>query len=165
MAKLLAPTLSILMLGACGAAQAQSEGAIALTRKMIETDRQAIVAENLRLTPEQEQVFWPLYRQYMAERALLGDRATTLLRKHAATFDILDDESATSFLYEYLNLERDQVALKRTWVGKMRKALPATLVARFLQIENKLDAYTRALLADEVPLVTGGKPVTIAPKR
>lgn len=163
MSRLLAPALSMLMLGAVGTALAQTEGEIALTRKVIETERQAIVAENLGLTEAQGTAFWPLYREYAAERAKLGDRATSLLRKFGASYDILDDESATTFLYDLLDIQRDEVAVKRAWAGKLRKILPPTLVARFFQIENKLDAYTRAMLADEVPLVRGGKPMSLAP--
>ncbi|HEX6851379.1 MAG TPA: hypothetical protein VF139_08205 [Candidatus Polarisedimenticolaceae bacterium] len=159
-----APVFCAVMLGAVGNAPAQTESEIALTRKMIETERQAIVAENLGLTEAQGNAFWPLYRDYMNERSQLADRSTSLLRKFAASYDIVDDASASSFLDDFLNIQRDEVALKRSWAGKMRKALPAGLVARFFQIENKLDAYTRALLADEVPLIKGGKPVHLAPK-
>jgi hypothetical protein len=164
MKKFLAPALTALMLGAVGTASAQMEDAIALTRTMIQTERQAIVAENLGLTDAQGTAFWPLYRDYTNERARLGDRTAGLVKKYAAAYDVIDDATAAELLDEYLDIQKEDLALRRTWVGKIRKVLPPKLTTRFFQIENKLDAYTRALLADEIPLVMGGKPVTIAPK-
>lgn len=152
------------LLGVVGGAMAQVEDEIALTRKMVETGRQAIVAENLGLTDEQGKIFWPLFRDYNNERAKIGDRATNLIAKYAASYKTMDDASATALVDEYMKIQKDDLALRNKWLGKMRKVLPGALVARYFQIENKLDAYIKAVAADEIPLMSGGKPVTIAPE-
>ena len=155
--------LAAAVLTVAGAVWAQMEGEIALTRKMVETERQAIVNENLALSDEHAKIFWPLYREYTNKRAQLGDRAASLLLKYANTYKTMDDASATALLNELLEIQKQEVELKKEWSGKMGKVLPGLVVARYFQIENKLDAYVRAIAADEVPLMTGGKPVTIAP--
>ena len=155
--------LAAAVLTVAGVVWAQVEGEIALTRKMVETERQAIVNENLALSEEHAKIFWPLYREYTNKRAQLGDRATTLLLKYANTYKTMDDATATGLLNELLEIQKQEVELKKEWSGKMGKVLPGLVVARFFQIENKLDAYVRAIAADEVPLMTGGKPVTITP--
>jgi hypothetical protein len=43
-------------------------------------------------------------------------------------------------------------------VNKFRKAIPEVKLARFYQIENKLDAITNFALARQIPLVPQAKP-------
>ncbi len=157
----------VVTLALCGglapAAWAQSGTEVALTRTRIDADRRAIVAENLGLTDAQAEVFWPLYVQYTAKRADLGDRAARLLVTYAAGYKNMDDLAATRLLDELLAIQQEEVKVKQTWAGKMRKVLPGALVARFFQIDNKLDAYLKAIAADEIPLIVAGQPATIAP--
>lgn len=54
---------------------------------------------------------------------------------------------------EYLSTEQAEVKLKSSYVPKLTKALPATKVARYLQIENKIRAVIKYDLAAMVPLV------------
>lgn len=156
-------TLCVMILAAAGVVLAQTENEVALTRTRIEADRQAIVAENLGLSDAQAQIFWPLYREYTAKRAEIGDRTARLLVTYAAGMKTMDDAKATTMLDELFAIQQDEVALKKTWAAKLRKVLPGALVARFFQIDNKLDAYMKAIAADEIPLVVAGQPATIAP--
>jgi hypothetical protein len=44
------------------------------------------------------------------------------------------------------------VRLRRTWLGRMAKAIPPLKLARFYQIDNKLDSAVRADIAKQIPL-------------
>ncbi len=61
--------MSVLMLFGAPAVRAQVQHEIALTRADIQTERQALVAENLPLTEDQAKAFWPMYRTYREEVA------------------------------------------------------------------------------------------------
>ena len=134
-------------------AWAQVEHEIALTRAEIQTERQAIVAENLPLTEEQAKAFWPLFRDYRQELAGIGDRYVKLIEDYAKNYATMTDEQAKKLLDEMLSVQKDELKIKSDWVSKFGKALPMTAVARFYQIENKLDAIVRLELAAEIPLV------------
>ena len=54
--------------------------------------------------------------------------------------------------------------MKKGYVKKFKKVLPAKKVARYYQVENKLDAIIDVDLAREIPLV-GAVPVPEASKR
>jgi hypothetical protein len=43
--------------------------------------------------------------------------------------------------------------LKRTYADKLGKVLPATKVARYIQLENKIRSLIRFELAQQIPLV------------
>jgi len=140
------------------AALAQVQHEIALTRAEIQTERQAIVAENLPLTEEQAKSFWPLYRTYRGELAALGDRYVKVIENYAKTYETMTDVDAQAMLDELFAIGKEELKIKTSWIPKFSKVLPGKAVARFYQIENKLDAIVRVELAAAIPLVQhGGK--------
>jgi hypothetical protein len=149
--------LGLVLMGTVSSGSAQMEDEIAMMRTLIQTERQAIVAENLGLSDAEGEVFWPVYRDYMTERAKLGDRYTNLIKDYAAAYPSVSDEKAGELMKEFFAIANEQVKLKRKWMDKLGKVLPVAKTMRFLQIENKLDAYMDAALADEIPLVYGGE--------
>ena len=46
----------------------------------------------------------------------------------------------------------DMLKLKKDYLGKFKKVLPAQKVMRFYQIENKIDAIVEYELVDKIPL-------------
>jgi hypothetical protein len=126
---------------------------IELTRSVIQTERQNIVAKAMNLDPAEAEEFWPLYRQYQTDRAALVDRDVKLITDYADNFEIMTDVKAGQMLDEYLAIEKQYLKLKTNYAKKFRKILPEKKVTRFFQIENKLDAVIDAELAREIPLV------------
>ena len=149
--------VAVLMLFAAPAVRAQVQSEIALTRADIQTERQALVAENLPLTEDQAKVFWPMYRTYREELAKLGDRFVALVEDYAKNYETMTDPQASTMVKEFLKIQKEEVAIKTAWVPKFEKILPAKAVARFFQIENKLDIIVRAEVAAEIPLVAHEK--------
>ena len=132
---------------------AQVHDEVALTRQEIQTERQAIVAENLQLSDAEGKTFWPMYRDYRNEMARNGDRTVKLIHDYAASYDTMTDEQATALLDEALAIQKDELRIKSTWVAKFRKSFSPKTVMRFFQIENKLDAIIKVGVAGEIPLV------------
>jgi hypothetical protein len=54
---------------------------------------------------------------------------------------------------ENLSIQQAEVKLQSSYVPKLNKALPATKMARYLQIENKIRAVIKYDLAATIPLV------------
>jgi hypothetical protein len=143
----------LLTVGLGTVALAQVHNEISLTRSQIQTDRQAIVAGNLPMAEEQAKAFWPLYRDYRAELAKLGDRFVALVENYAKNFDTLTDPQAQAMVDEMFAIQKEEIKIKSGWAPKLGKVLPPKSLARFFQLENKLDAIIRFEIADEVPLV------------
>ena len=95
-----------------------------------------IVAQNVELTPDQAKIFWPLYDEYMAELALLGDKEVKLTEEYMLNFYMMEEKTASNLLDEVLNLERDKQSLKGEYIRKMKKVLPAKVVGKFYQIQE-----------------------------
>ena len=125
---------------------------IALTRAAIQTRRQAIVTAAMDLTAPESQAFWPIYRDYRTDMAKVDDRLVDLIIVYAGNYKSLNDDMANKLLKEYLDIERDRIAVKNQYVPRFLGAIPAVKVARFYQVDNKLDKKIQAELAEEIPL-------------
>ena len=128
-------------------------GELELTRAAIQVKRQAIVTSAMDLEPGEAEVFWPLYREYRLEMARVGDRLVKVITTYLDNYESLSDEMAARLLDDYLAMEQERTAVKVKFVPRFRTALPARKVARFFQVDNKLDALIGAELAAEIPLV------------
>ncbi len=132
--------------------KAQAMEQIQLTRTLVAAERQTIITQAMDLTPDEMQRFWPLYRDYRLEAAKIGDRIVALIMTYADNYRNLTDPVADQLLTEYVGIEKDRARLKEKYLPKFKKVLPARKVARFYQLENKLDIAILAELAQRIPL-------------
>jgi hypothetical protein len=130
-----------------------ASGPFALTRASILAQRQAIVGEAMDLDPRQTQAFWPLYREYRLAIGKVNDRYVSLLTRYLDSYPDLPDAVAGQLLDESLSIEEARTQERRQYLSRFRKVLPDRQVARFFQVESKLDAVVNAELAQRVPLV------------
>ena len=127
---------------------------IALTRQQIQSDRQEIVASNLQLSDSEAKTFWPLYRAYRQEIAVVGDKYVKVLEDYAANYKTLTNQQASTMLDQSLSILAEENKIMTKHAKKMRETISAKTVARFFQIENQLNNMLRLELADEIPLVS-----------
>ena len=125
---------------------------IALTRSAIQARRQAIVTAAMDLTGPEAEAFWPMYRSYRTDMAKVDDRLVNLILVYAANYDSLTDDKAKQLLSDYFDVERARLDVKTQYVPRFNGVLPARKVARFFQVDNKLDKKIQAELAEEIPL-------------
>jgi len=145
---------AIVLAGALpAAAQVSDTDYLQQLRADIQTDRQALVAASLGLNDEEGEAFWPVYRDYRNDMAKVGDRMQKLIQDFAEVWDNATEEQAKTMVDEMLAIRRDELKVRKSHLSKFRKVLPEVKVARFLQIENKIDAIINLGLADAIPLV------------
>ncbi len=133
----------------------QAEASPDVLLDTIRANRQALVAVNLRLSADEAAKFWPLYERYQKELTATGDRLLGVIQDYTANFHDLsdEDEKALKLIEDYLAIEADRVKLRRAYLGEFATILPGRTVARFYQIENKMDAVIRYDLAATIPVV------------
>ena len=126
-----------------------------ILRQKIKADKKLVVAANMDLTEAEAKGFWPVYDAYQADLENLNVRIAKLVLQYADLYqkNALTDEVARSLLDEALAIEQAEVTLKQATVPKLAAAMPATKVARYIQIENKIRAVIKFELADGIPLV------------
>jgi len=145
--------VTILIAALPAAAQVSDTDYLQQLRADIQTDRQALVAGSLGLTEEEGEAFWPVYRDYRNDMAKVGDRMQTLIQDYAQIWDTATEEQAKTMVNEMLAIQRDELKVRKSHLSKFRRVLPEVKVARFLQIENKIDVIVKLGLADVIPLI------------
>jgi len=151
----------LMALGASGTARAQNANPaqstgtgsdIEVARAQLAADRKAIVAQNLPLTDQESAAFWPVYDDYRAQMKKINDRKVALIKSYAGSYNSLTDQQALDMLKESQDINKSELDLKSNYVDKFKKVLPPKKVARYYQIESKLDAIVNYGLARDIPL-------------
>ena len=109
----IAITSGLLLLAGAGFA-ADTTATIEVMRSLAETERKAIVADNMVLTSEEAEKFWPIYNEYREETRKVGDQRVKVIRDLAAEFETLDDARAEELLRETLDFQADRIKLRKS---------------------------------------------------
>jgi hypothetical protein len=123
-----------------------------LRKKIIFDQKKLVVMQNMEFTEEEKTAFWPVYQKFQEELFPLNQRTVELVLAYASVFQSLTDDQAAKIVEEYLTIQDSRQAAMRKYFNKFMKILPAKKVFRYLQIENKMDAFARYELAQEIPL-------------
>ena len=127
-------------------------------RLLLRTERRLVIATELNLTPDQGRKFWPLYGEYSTEMQKISDRKVKLIKNYALNFNTITEDFAARALSESLSIDAAYQALREIYLPRFKQILPIIQVARFYQVEKKLDAVIDFQLAAQIPLVEEPKP-------
>jgi hypothetical protein len=133
--------------------RAEVDRLVELVRKDVRADKADIVAKTMNFDASQAAAFWPVYKQYEAEAKTLGDERLAVIQDLAEHFDSLNDANAKGLLARSFAIEEKKVALRKKYADEMMKVLPAKTVARFFQVESRLDNLISLKVSSEIPLV------------
>lgn len=151
-------SLLLACLGLLAAAPAFAQSAtpsMDSVRAAIRADKRQIVAANMVLTTAEDATFWPVYDAYQVELGKLATRTGAAIKTYADAYNAkaVTDAVASQLTNEVIAIERDRVNLMQAYLPKFGAVIPATKVARYYQIENKLRAAVNYELADAIPLI------------
>jgi hypothetical protein len=124
-----------------------------LLRKDVRAAKADIVAKTMNLDSTQATAFWPVYKQYEAERAALGDEKIGIIQDFADHYDSLNDAKAKGLINRSLALDEKLTALQKRTADEMLKVLPAKTVGRFLQVDRRINMLLDLKLSSAIPLV------------
>jgi hypothetical protein len=133
--------------------RAELDKAVEALRKDARAGKADILGKTMALDAAQAATFWPLYKQYEAEAQTLGDERLGIIQDLAEHFDSLNDAKAKGLLERQLALEDKKLALMKKYKDEMLKVLPAKTVARFFQVDSRLNKLVELTVASEIPLV------------
>ena len=144
----------IMFLGAMPvASQEKSLDNMQILLEKIRADKKLLVAENMHLTEAEAKAFWPIYKQYQDELFLLRTRTANLIKDYSGSYETMTNNTAKKLLDESMTIEALGLKLRKAYLPKFRKTLPEIKVARYYQIENKIQAALIYELAAKIPLM------------
>jgi hypothetical protein len=152
---LIATLCSVSALAQDTASEVLEDEQLVKARALLQAGRADIIREDLRMTDEESEGFWPVYERYRADIMVVRERQARMiadfLRKYRA--GELTNEYAEWLIEEHFAFKNGLLKVQKKYLRQIRKVLPELKVARFYQLEHKMDAETDAQLALFVPLV------------
>lgn len=150
--------LALLALASC-AAQSQPTGntqpsldsAIEMARAEMSAERNAIVTATMNLSDKEAAAFWPIYRKYEYERSLVDDGRAAVIKEYAEKYSSLTDADAKSMTEKMLDYDSREVALKKKYVKEFEKVVSATTVAKFFQLNHRIDLVMATKIEASLP--------------
>jgi hypothetical protein len=131
----------------------RNRDALQVSRDEVRADRKNLVAKAIKLTDDEAQAFWPIYDQYATELTKINDHTVALIAEFADNYKNLPDQDAMRMITESLNVEQQKLATKQHYAQRFAAVLPGKKVARFFQLDRRLDAVVVLNLAQVVSLV------------
>jgi hypothetical protein len=121
----------------------------------VKADKKLLIAGNMDLTDQESKEFWPLYEGYQKDLEQLNRHLGELINEYAEAYNkgSVPEDVAKDLINESLKTEGAEVKMRREYAEKLAKVLPATKVARYLQMENKIRAAIKFDLAANIPLM------------
>lgn len=134
-------------------AQEVTKNTMDSVREALKAQKRAFVAVNMQLTDAEDPQFWPVYDSYQKDMEKMNQKIGDLILDYAKNYETLTDTKADELLKKNLALEKEILQLKTSYLPKFSAVLPAKKVARYYQLENKIQAVGRYDLAEKIPLV------------
>ena len=117
------------------------------------SEKRAMVKEHMQLTDKESAVFWPLYDEYEKTQVYSFNRWMPLIRKYLQQRKNMSDKSAEEMINEMLDIQAEDVEIKRKYVKKFGEKLPYKRVFQYFLLEDKVEAGFNSLLAEELPAI------------
>ena len=133
--------------------RADVDKAIDSLRKDVRAGKADILGKTMALDSTQAAAFWPIYKQYEAEAQTLGNERVAIIQDLAEHWSSLDDTKAKGLLERQIAFEDKRLALTKKYKDELLKVLPAKTVARFLQVDSRLNKLVDLSIASDIPLV------------
>jgi hypothetical protein len=135
--------------------QPVSDTNMEILKEKLKADKKLLIAGNMDLTDAEAKQFWPLYDAYQKDLDAVNQQLGQTVKDYADAFNkgMIPNDTAKKLLNEALSVEEQETKLKRSYAEKLGKVLPATKVARYIQMETKIRSLVRFELAQQIPLV------------
>ena len=145
------------LVASCSASFAQNsqpsvDSYIESIRADTRADKVAIITETMQFNDQDAKIFWPVYRNYEADLMKVNDQRVALIKSYADKFTTMTDAEAKAMIEQSLDFESRRTDAKKKCAKELQKAgLSSLTVAKFIQLEHRLDLVIDVQIASELP--------------
>ena len=123
-----------------------------LLRSDVRAEKVAIITEVMGFTEAEDAAFWPIYREYDAEMAKLGDERVALIADYAKNYEQLTDAVADGLAKKALDLQSRRQAVEAKYYERVKAVLKPKQALRYLQVEHQLLLLIDLQIAAALPI-------------
>ena len=122
-------------------------------RDAVRADKRQYVASLMTLTDAEAKRFWPVYDKYQRDIEETNRDRVVAVQEFMFRDKPLTNLAAKQYATRLLAIDEAEIKARRTMRNRVMRALPAVKAARYMMLEQKINAAQDYDLAAAVPLV------------
>jgi outer membrane PBP1 activator LpoA protein len=122
-------------------------------RSAVKSDKRAYVASMMSLTNAEAKRFWSIYEAHQRSRETSSRRRVIALEGLLFQDKAMTNLSAKNVITELTAVDEAEAKARRRLGNQLMRALPPIKAARYLQLEDKIQAVRDYDIASTVPLI------------
>jgi hypothetical protein len=125
---------------------------ITLLRQDLRARKMQVIGQNMQLSDEEGQKFWPIYNHYVKDLTAVNDQKYALLKQYAEMWETMSDQDALIYVRHWLEVDGQAQALRLKYVPTVSQVLPGRKAATFFQLDRRLNMIVDLQLFGQIPL-------------
>jgi hypothetical protein len=125
---------------------------IALLRADLRAMKMQVIGQNMSLSDDEGQKFWPIYNHYVKDLSEVNNQKYALLKQYAEMWATMSDEDALIYVRHWLEADGQAQALRLKYVPVVSQVLPGRKAATFFQLDRRLNMIIDLQLFSQIPL-------------
>ena len=125
---------------------AQPDGRQRMSKEEIATHHVAFLSSKLKLTPEEAQVFWPVFNAYSDELDAIRKERRTNLRTAKKNKESMSDAEILTFLDKDIELRRAEVDVMEKYHGQFKEIITPQKLAKLYHAEEDFKRYLMEMM-------------------
>ena len=131
-------TLSLIILFCVSVfAQKQEGEGRGMMREKIEAQKISFITQKLSLTPEEAQLFWPVYNEMDKKKKEFHSKSKVLFKKLRHNTDELSDQELEEISDQLIEMRVQDATLDKEYHSKFKKILPPRKVLQLYHAEKQ----------------------------
>lgn len=131
----------------------QANDYMEVTRAALKTEKKAMIAEVMSLTPEESEPFWALYNEFQGKLYTSNTKYLKIINEFAENYDNMTGEKANDLMTRLFAYDTEVLKLKKTYFKKFQKILSPQKTLMYFQAENKINILIDFEIAASIPLL------------
>ena len=133
---------------------ASIDSAIEVARADMSAERHATISAVMQFSDKDGAAFWPIYRKYEYERSGLDDLRVIVIKEYAEKYEAMTDADAKAMLERMFEYDAREIELKKKYFKEFSKVLPTITVAKFFQLEHRIDLLMCLKVESSLPTLS-----------
>jgi len=126
---------------------------IELLKSNVQKESKNLIKQNLELTSDQAELFWPIYDEYDQALAEVTNERLQNISNYMLNYKDLDSAKAETLLRKAIELDQKKIDIQNKYYEKFISVLPPTVVGKFFQLDQYIELLIQLQRSEKIPLI------------
>jgi hypothetical protein len=122
-----------------------------LLRSDLNAKRDVVFKAIMQLSDSQAQAFWPIVKEYEAERAKLDAIESQITADYAKEYQGISDNQADQVMSKAIDLEAQRADLRKRYYARMKKAVSPVIATKFFAVDSQMQHIYDLQVSSKLP--------------